>query len=190
MFRLECQFLRADHHTRISRAAIPPFPIANQNALKSAMLKSHVPRQAIQNVKSRILCDAPKRYQSTASSSKPNAPQVIFSGIQPTGIPHLGNYLGALQNWVRLQDTAEPSTKLFYSIVDLHAITVPQKKEELRRWKRESLATLLAVGVDPERCTVFWQSSVGSVAFWFLVLWKGSGKGEKRGEEWTRISVR
>ncbi|KAG4034033.1 hypothetical protein MFRU_003g00110 [Monilinia fructicola] len=140
------------------------------------MLKPHQPRHALQNVKSRILQAAsptpncmPRRHASTASPSTP-APQIIFSGIQPTGIPHLGNYLGALQNWVRLQDTAGPRTKLFYSIVDLHAITVPQGKEELRRWKRESLATLLAVGLDPERSTVFYQSSVAahSELMWIL----------------------
>ncbi|KAB8299880.1 hypothetical protein EYC80_000126 [Monilinia laxa] len=140
------------------------------------MLKNNQSRQALQNVKSRILQAAsptpnyiPKRHKS-ATSPKSRAPQIIFSGIQPTGIPHLGNYLGALQNWVRLQDTAEPSTKLFYSIVDLHAITVPQGKEELKRWKRESLATLLAVGLDPERSTVFYQSSVAahSELMWIL----------------------
>ncbi|KAK6610753.1 tryptophanyl-tRNA synthetase [Botrytis cinerea] len=128
------------------------------------MLKSCPPRQTFQNVKSRILqVSAPlnhvsKRHQST----QPSPSKVIFSGIQPTGIPHLGNYLGALQNWVRLQDTAESSTKLFYSIVDYHAITIPQKREELKRWKKESLATLLAIGLDPERSTVFYQSSVAA----------------------------
>ena len=85
---------------------------------------------------------------------------VIFSGIQPTGVPHLGNYLGALQQWVSLQTHASPSTKLLFSIVDLHAITVHQNPEELRRWKRETLATLLAVGLDPQRCIIFFQSDV------------------------------
>ncbi|THV49959.1 hypothetical protein BGAL_0171g00130 [Botrytis galanthina] len=128
------------------------------------MLKSCPHRQMLQNVKSRTLqVTAPlnhvfKRHQST----QPSPPKIIFSGIQPTGIPHLGNYLGALQNWVRLQDTAESSTKLFYSIVDYHAITIPQKREELKRWKKESLATLLAIGLDPERSTVFYQSSVAA----------------------------
>ncbi|TGO78809.1 hypothetical protein BELL_0053g00150 [Botrytis elliptica] len=128
------------------------------------MLKSCPPRQMLQNVKSRILQvtaslnHVSKRHQST----RPSPPKIIFSGIQPTGIPHLGNYLGALQNWVRLQDTAESSTKLFYSIVDYHAITIPQKREELKRWKKESLATLLAIGLDPERSTVFHQSSVAA----------------------------
>ena len=85
---------------------------------------------------------------------------VIFSGIQPTGVPHLGNYLGALQQWARLQSEASPSTQLFYSIVDLHAITTNQDADQLRRWKRETLATLLAVGLDPERSTIFYQSAV------------------------------
>ncbi len=86
--------------------------------------------------------------------------QVIFSGIQPTGIPHLGNYLGALQQWVKLQNTAASKTKLLFSIVDLHAITIPQDCKRLKQWKRETLATLLAVGLDPERSILFYQSSV------------------------------
>jgi len=86
--------------------------------------------------------------------------QVIFSGIQPTGIPHLGNYLGALQQWVKLQDTATSRTRLLFSIVDLHAITIPQESRRLKQWKKETLATLLAVGLNPERSTLFYQSSV------------------------------
>ena len=86
-------------------------------------------------------------------------PRVVFSGIQPTGVPHLGNYAGALRQWARLQDQ-EPNTRLIYSIVDLHAITVPQPPELLRQRKRETLASILAIGIDPERCTVFYQSSV------------------------------
>ena len=96
--------------------------------------------------------------RSTVSS--PRRPEVIFSGIQPTGVPHLGNWLGALQPWVRLQDSSPPGTKLIFSIVDLHALTVRQDAEQLRQWKRETLATLLAVGLDPERCTIFYQSAV------------------------------
>lgn len=98
------------------------------------------------------------------------ANKTIFSGIQPTGIPHLGNYLGALQQWVKLQDTAEPDTKLFYSIVDLHAITVPQDASDLQRTRREAFATLLAVGLDPKRSTIFFQSMVPqhSELMWIL----------------------
>lgn len=106
------------------------------------------------------------RFNSTSAPRD----QVIFSGIQPTGVPHLGNYLGALLQWVQLQNTSPPSTKLLFSIVDLHAITVPQHPGQLRRWKRESLATLLAVGLDPERSVLFYQSTVSahSELMWIL----------------------
>lgn len=95
-----------------------------------------------------------------SSSRRSQQDQVIFSGIQPTGIPHLGNYLGALRQWVNLQNDATPGTKLLYSIVDLHAITVSQSPHLLRRWKRESLATLIAIGLNPQRSILFYQSSV------------------------------
>jgi len=91
-------------------------------------------------------------------STTPN--RVIFSGIQPTGVPHIGNYLGALQQWVRLQNEEPSTTKLVFSIVDLHAITVQQDASRLRKWKKETLAALLAVGLDPKRCTIFYQSEV------------------------------
>jgi hypothetical protein len=98
--------------------------------------------------------------QRFASSKNTSDEQVIFSGIQPTGVPHLGNYLGALKQWVHLQETSPPTTKLLFSIVDLHAITIPQDQVQLRRWKRESLATLLAVGLKSERSVLFYQSAV------------------------------
>ncbi|MGY1753187.1 tryptophan--tRNA ligase [Blastococcus sp. SYSU D01042] len=79
----------------------------------------------------------------------------VFSGIQPSaGSFQLGNYLGALRQWVALQET----TDAFYCVVDLHAITVPQDPEELRRNTLTSAAQLLALGVDPARSTVFVQS--------------------------------
>lgn len=93
-------------------------------------------------------------------AAKALRPRVIFSGIQPTGIPHLGNYAGALRQWVQLQDKEPSETKLIYSIVDLHAITTPQRPEQLKQWKREALAALLAIGIDPDRATLFSQSSV------------------------------
>lgn len=112
-------------------------------------------------------------HRRAASSSAPTAKnEVIFSGIQPTGTPHLGNYLGALQNWKRLQDEAAPDTKLLYSIVDLHAITMPQQAPMLRQWKREMLAALLAIGLDPSRSIIFYQSSVGGYENpWLNVTW-------------------
>ncbi|KAH6975881.1 hypothetical protein BKA56DRAFT_617832 [Ilyonectria sp. MPI-CAGE-AT-0026] len=97
-------------------------------------------------------------------------PRVIFSGIQPTGVPHLGNYIGALRQWVQLQHHEEPETKLIYSVVDLHAITMPQPPDQLRKCKREALAALLAIGIDPDRATLFYQSSVPahSELMWIL----------------------
>jgi tryptophanyl-tRNA synthetase len=81
----------------------------------------------------------------------------VLSGIQPTaGSFHLGNYLGALRQWVQLQDT----TEAFYCVVDLHAITLPQDPAELRRNTLVSAAQLLALGVDPARSTLFVQSHV------------------------------
>lgn len=75
-------------------------------------------------------------------------------------MPHLGNYLGALREWVLLQNSTPKDAKLLYSIVDLHALTLPQEPESLRTFRRQSFATLLAVGLDPERCSIFFQSAV------------------------------
>jgi tryptophanyl-tRNA synthetase len=81
----------------------------------------------------------------------------VLSGIQPTsGSFHLGNYLGAVRQWVDMQKTHDA----FYMVVDLHAITVPQDPEQLRRNTRLSVAQLLAAGLDPEHCTLFVQSHV------------------------------
>jgi tryptophanyl-tRNA synthetase len=82
--------------------------------------------------------------------------QRIFSGIQPTGIPTLGNYLGALRNWAALQHGHE----CIYCVVDLHAITVFQDPKELAQQTREMAATLLAIGIDPSKHIVFLQSAV------------------------------
>lgn len=97
--------------------------------------------------------------RAVANVSHLSWPRVVFSGIQPTGVPHLGNYAGALRQWKELQHS-EPESKLIYSIVDLHAITTPQPPEDLRRCKRQALAALLAIGIDPDRSTLFYQSSV------------------------------
>ena len=80
----------------------------------------------------------------------------VFSGIQPTGNLHLGNYLGAIRNWVRMQHEAE----CIFSVVDLHAITVAQDPATLHRGIREMTAALVAAGLDPERCILFPQSQV------------------------------
>jgi tryptophanyl-tRNA synthetase len=81
----------------------------------------------------------------------------IFSGIQPTGRKHLGNYIGAIRQYVEGQDRGDPA---IYCIVDLHAITVPWDPERLRESVYDTTAILLAAGLDPERCVLFRQSDV------------------------------
>jgi tryptophanyl-tRNA synthetase len=87
--------------------------------------------------------------------SQPTRPRV-FSGIKPTGDVHLGNLLGALRNWVEDQHTADS----FYCVVDLHALTVPQDPAELRSATMRLAQILLAVGLDPDVCTLFVQGHV------------------------------
>jgi tryptophanyl-tRNA synthetase len=84
----------------------------------------------------------------------------IFSGIQPTGNLHLGNYLGAIRNWVALQHDYE----CIFCIVDLHALTLPQNPDELRQATREVTAAYIAAGIDPEHCIIFNQSTVSAHA--------------------------
>ncbi|MFM9149715.1 MAG: tryptophan--tRNA ligase [Solirubrobacterales bacterium] len=81
----------------------------------------------------------------------------IFSGIQPTGEKHLGNYIGAIRQYVEGQDRADPA---IYCIVDLHAITVPFDPAELRQRVYDTAAVLLASGLEPDRCVLFRQSDV------------------------------
>ncbi|XP_061493795.1 tryptophan--tRNA ligase, mitochondrial [Rhineura floridana] len=81
----------------------------------------------------------------------------IFSGIQPTGIPHLGNYLGAIASWVKLQ---EECNSVLYSIVDLHSLTVPKEPMVLRTGILDMTAVLLACGINPQKCFIFQQSQV------------------------------
>src|SRR5438445_12458933 len=80
----------------------------------------------------------------------------IFSGIQPTGRKHLGNYIGAITQYVAGQDRGEA----IYCIVDLHAITVPFEPADLRERLYDTTAILLAAGLDPDRCILFRQSDV------------------------------
>ncbi|GAA0786416.1 tryptophan--tRNA ligase [Hathewaya limosa] len=92
--------------------------------------------------------------------------KVIFSGIQPSGDLTLGNYLGALKNWVKLQDEYD----CYFCVVDLHAITVRQEPKDLRRRTLELLAIYVAAGIDPNKNTLFIQSHVPahSEAGWLL----------------------
>ncbi|MDR7856534.1 tryptophan--tRNA ligase [Tissierella sp.] len=82
--------------------------------------------------------------------------KIVFSAVQPSGALTIGNYIGAIKNWVELQDEYD----CYYCIVDMHAITVPQVPKELRKKTLELLAVYLACGIDPEKTSLFIQSHV------------------------------
>ncbi|MGK5531232.1 tryptophan--tRNA ligase [Streptomyces sp. URMC 129] len=122
----------------------------------------------------------------------------VLSGIQPTaGSFHLGNYLGAVRQWVALQETHDT----YYVVVDLHAITIPQDPRALREATRMAAAQLLGAGLDPERCTLFVQSHVPEHAqlAWVLNCLTGFGeasrmtqfkdKSAKQGAEGTTVGL-
>lgn len=122
----------------------------------------------------------------------------MLSGIQPTADSfHLGNYLGAVRNWVELQEEFDA----FYFVPDLHAITVPQDPKELRRRTRIAAAQLLAVGIDPQKSTLFVQSQVPEHAqlAWVLNCITGFGeagrmtqfkdKSAKQGRDHTSVGL-
>ena len=92
----------------------------------------------------------------------------IFSGVQPTGNLHLGNYLGAIKNFVKLQN--EKENECVFCVVDLHAITVKQDPNKLKKNIRETAATFIACGIDPDKSIIFNQSMVSahSEAAWIL----------------------
>jgi tryptophanyl-tRNA synthetase len=94
----------------------------------------------------------------------------IFSGIQPTGRKHLGNYIGAIRQYVEGQESASSRDEAIYCIVDLHAITVAYDPGELRERVHDTVALLLAAGLDPERCVLFRQGDVSehSELCWLL----------------------
>jgi len=94
--------------------------------------------------------------------------KIIFSGVQPTGNLHLGNYLGAIKNFVKLQN--EKENECIFCVVDLHAITVKQDPKELKKNIRETAATFIASGIDPTKSIIFNQSMVSahSEAAWIL----------------------
>src|SRR6201993_2236253 len=127
-----------------------------------------------------------------------NSPKRVFSGVQPTSDSlHLGNALGAVMQWVGLQDEFDP----FFCVVDLHAITVPQDPEVLRRRTLLTTAQYLALGIDPDRSTVFVQSHVPAHTelAWVLGCFTGFGqasrmtqfkdKAQRQGSESTSVGL-
>ena len=120
----------------------------------------------------------------------------IFSGVQPTGNLHLGNYLGAIKNFVELNNDKE--NECVFCVVDLHAITVKQDPKELRNNIRETVATFIASGIDPKKSIIFNQSKVTahSEAAWILSCTARTGWlsrmtqfKEKAGKDKERASV-
>jgi tryptophanyl-tRNA synthetase len=101
----------------------------------------------------------------------------VFSGIQPTGDFHVGSYTGALKNWVAMQDEYET----IYCVVDLHAMTVPYEVSDLRAARLETAKMLLAVGIDPERSLLYYQSEVPQHVelCWILGTMTGLGQLER-----------
>ncbi|MEU4801999.1 tryptophan--tRNA ligase [Actinosynnema sp. NPDC023587] len=124
---------------------------------------------------------APENPVENAPEAGPHTPVSrprVLSGIQPTaGSFHLGNYLGAIRQWVALQETHDA----FYCVVDLHAITVEQDPKTLRQNTRVSAAQLLALGIDPERATLFVQSQVPEHAQlgWVMQCLTGFGEASR-----------
>ena len=125
------------------------------------------------------------------------ATKTVFSGIQPTGAPHLGNYLGALRWWVDFQDRYDA----LYCVVDLHALTIPGDPEELSKATLTVATLLLSAGLDPSRCILFVQSHVHQHAelAWLLECTASMGelnrmtqwkdKAAKGGEESARVGL-
>ncbi len=107
-----------------------------------------------------------------------NSPKRVLSGIQPTGDSfQLGNYLGAVKNWVSMQDENDA----FYCVVDLHSLTVDSDPKLLRKRTLTSIAQLLALGLDPERCTLFVQSHVAAhnQLGWIMECMTGFGEASR-----------
>ena len=84
----------------------------------------------------------------------------VVSGIQPTGNLHLGNYLGAIRNWVRMQDEMKDGEQCLFFLADLHAISMPHTPAELHKATLEMAAAVVACGIDPQRSVLFNQAQV------------------------------
>ena len=110
----------------------------------------------------------------------------IFSGVQPTGKLHLGNYLGAIKNFVDLQNKQE--NQCIFCVVDLHAITVKQDPKELKKNIRETAATFIACGIDPALSIIFNQSMVSahSEAAWICCAHCAQVISLAGGSDWSK----
>ncbi|OAY54254.1 tryptophan--tRNA ligase, chloroplastic/mitochondrial isoform X1 [Manihot esculenta] len=153
----------------MGRAILSPFLLLSNSPprLSSSLSLAGFRREYLRSsrlIRRNARCFTGFRCHCSVSLSEPAAPESssssvkkrIVSGVQPTGSIHLGNYLGAIKNWIALQNTYET---LFF-IVDLHAITLPYETQQLLRSTRETAAIYLACGVDTSKASVFVQSHV------------------------------
>ena len=176
--------------------ALPPrAPATSQpaHAIQSHRRSTGIPRQRV-NAHASV---GSRRGTLPLSWEQQEPPRRVFSGIQPTGAPHLGNYLGALRWWVDFQDRYDA----LYCVVDLHALTVPGDPEELSKATVTVATLLLAAGLDPSRCILFVQSHVHQHAelAWLLECTASMGeldrmtqfkdKAAKGGEESARVGL-
>ncbi|KAK9469605.1 hypothetical protein V1512DRAFT_200625 [Lipomyces arxii] len=123
-------------------------------------------------------CGLRRQFSASTRRDVQKSAPVVFSGIQPTGVAHIGNYLGALRAWGKLCNS--PPQKFehtIFSIVDLHALTVPPSADKLREYKKIAVATIIASGVDPAKCILFAQSDVPAHAelCWILSCFSDFG---------------
>lgn len=120
---------------------------------------AHVFKRQLRALRKCSLPFTAKLYSTSISGSPPTSKSVcLFSGIQPTSnCPHLGNYLGAIKQWVSLQ---EKYSSVIFSLVDLHSITLPYSPEQLRNNLLDMTACLLACGINPDKCILFQQSQI------------------------------
>ncbi|XP_059576313.1 tryptophan--tRNA ligase, mitochondrial isoform X2 [Alligator mississippiensis] len=146
---------RALLRARVSQCTGAPFPREKPFGLIEKRLQKQIRHASMSFTVCKELEASSFSEDRTCKAN--NGMDRIFSGIQPTGIPHLGNYLGAIQNWVRLQ---EEYNSVLYSIVDLHSLTVPRDPPYLRQSILDTTAAILACGINPKRCFVFQQSQV------------------------------
>src|SRR6185369_6095756 len=135
---------------RSASALIRPSPLAHHRGMKHRRRSRRFSTGAC----------AARRALLTAPEARTKAPlppmETVFSGIQPSGELHLGNYLGAVRTWVELQE----KHRCFYCVVDYHAITQPYEPAQMPTRVREMAVDILACGIDPAKATLFVQSAV------------------------------
>ncbi|PAV84192.1 hypothetical protein WR25_06119 [Diploscapter pachys] len=144
---------------RLRLSSLSAMPIRLRAASNRSPLQPII-RQLSSKSDKAPLCGSPVSYVQRV-----NFPPIYFSGIQPTGTPHIGNYLGFIRPWVQLQQTLPKDTRMILSVVDQHAIsTGPKNREQFRCDIRRMISSLLACGVDPKRCLLFRQSDLPEIA--------------------------